>query len=162
MKLTGLFLCCSSRAISHSEDPSSSIDKANDTSGPPPPTHAATSAKPVKSNKTVTYEPYSSQRASDLFKTYADADESSVIGAEGFIKLCTDADIAMDGSLPLLLHWLLKAEDMMKIQKTEWDRGMSELQYVHFTSISIVAMTVFAEFPLCLRCQSPSMTLRSF
>ena len=148
MKLTKLFSCFSSRALLPSEDQSTTSNKINDTNGPPLPSHAANSAKPAKSSKISENEPYSPERVTDLFDTYADADDASVIGADGFIQLCTDAGIAMEGSLPLLFHWLLNAEDMMKIQKSEWDKGMSELRYVLCIAVCIVAMTVFSEFPL--------------
>ncbi|KAF7791290.1 hypothetical protein EIP86_002304 [Pleurotus ostreatoroseus] len=105
-----------------SEDLSTASNKLNDTNGPPLPSHAVNTAKPAKSSKTSENEPYSPERVNELFDTYADADDPSVIGADGFIQLCTDTSIAMEGSLPLLLHWLLNAEDMMKIQKSEWDK----------------------------------------
>jgi hypothetical protein len=71
---------------------------------------------------------YTHSRALSLFKTYADPDDPNVIGPEGFQQLCTDADISMEGALPLILAWQLDAKEMAKFAKDEWFRGMEALQ----------------------------------
>jgi DCN1-like protein 4/5 len=63
-----------------------------------------------------------------LFKKYADEDEPNTIGPEGFEKLCTDAQIPLDGALPLILAWQLNAKDMGKFTKDEWTKGTESLK----------------------------------
>jgi hypothetical protein len=84
-------------------------------------------AKPPTSLK---YEPYTAQRALALFAKYADSDDPNVIGPEGFEALCTDAGIPLDGALPLILAWQLNAQEMAKISKDEWVKGMATLKCV--------------------------------
>ena len=87
--------------------------------------------KPGTSSKTNSQpglEPYSAGQASNLFQQYADKDDRNVIGPEGFERLCTDAEIPMDGVAPLLLAWQLGSTELAKIKKTEWDKGTEELR----------------------------------
>jgi DCN1-like protein 4/5 len=74
------------------------------------------------------FESYDSTRALTLFKKYADADDPNVIGPEGFTQLCTDAQMPMEGALPLVLAWQLQAKEMGKLTKNEWLQAMSQLQ----------------------------------
>lgn len=74
------------------------------------------------------YEPYSSARSLALFETYADSDNADVIGPEGFTQLCTDAQISLEGALPLILAWQLGAKEMGKFTKDEWTKGMELLR----------------------------------
>lgn len=60
-------------------------------------------------------------------------DDPSFIGAEGFEQLCTDADISMEGALPMLLAWQMDATEMAKITKEQWSQGMDVLQCVVIT-----------------------------
>jgi DCN1-like protein 4/5 len=73
-------------------------------------------------------------RANALFKAYVDPDDPTVIGPDGLTRLCADAQMPMDGALPLVLAWQLQAKEMGKFTKKEWDDGMSSLQYVHLYS----------------------------
>ncbi|KIY62713.1 hypothetical protein CYLTODRAFT_166888 [Cylindrobasidium torrendii FP15055 ss-10] len=83
-------------------------------------------AEPKPEPKKVTlskkHEPYSPKAAAALFATYADADNSALIGPEGFDRMCTDADISMDGALPVLLSWQLKSEEMGKFELEKWEK----------------------------------------
>ncbi|KDR81895.1 hypothetical protein GALMADRAFT_58902 [Galerina marginata CBS 339.88] len=74
------------------------------------------------------HEPYTPQRALVLFSTYADSDDANVIGPEGFEKLCTDADMPLDGPRPIVFAWQMGAKDMAKITKDEWVSGTSTLK----------------------------------
>ncbi|KAL1744200.1 Cullin binding-domain-containing protein, partial [Schizophyllum fasciatum] len=74
------------------------------------------------------YQPYTSARAQAVFNAYADADDADVIGAEGFMRLCADAGMAMEGALPLVLAWHLQCQEMAKISRAEWMKGMESLQ----------------------------------
>jgi len=65
--------------------------------------------------------------AKRLFDTYADSDDPDVMGPEGIQQMCSDAQIPVDGALPLLLVWQLGAKDMSAIARDEWVNGMNEL-----------------------------------
>ncbi|KAK0227961.1 Cullin binding-domain-containing protein [Armillaria fumosa] len=65
-------------------------------------------------------EPYAPARSVALFETYADPDTPDVIGPEGLEKLCLDANIPMEGALPLLFSWQLEAQEMGKFTRDEW------------------------------------------
>ncbi|KJA20282.1 hypothetical protein HYPSUDRAFT_826997 [Hypholoma sublateritium FD-334 SS-4] len=129
-------LCCSSNHIknTHSDDEPAPTRNASPKVHPTPASnpklslhldHASASA-PKSTKKPAKNEPYSVQRAQALFSTYADSDDASVIGPEGFEKLCADAGIPMDGSCPLILAWLMQAKEMGKISKEEWTHVIIE------------------------------------
>lgn len=88
-------------------------------------------------------KPYTSALALSLFNTYADPDTTATnepaIGPEGFEKLCNDAQIPLDGALPLVLAWILDAKEMGKIGKSEWVKatGMLQISSLHSLSIAI-------------------------
>ena len=63
---------------------------------------------------------YSEQRAETLFSQFADEDSPDVIGAEGFERLCKEAQVPLDGALPLLLAWQFGSHEIAKISKQEW------------------------------------------
>jgi hypothetical protein len=106
------------------------------------PTPTKTSTSPSKSTSKVPKgpkgkpEPFTPARAQELFDAYADQDDKDVIGPEGFERLCGDAELALDGALPLLLSWQLDASDMGQITKVQWMNGTSSLQYVWVTASS--------------------------
>ena len=80
------------------------------------------------SKSQLSEENYTPDRAQKLFASYADEDDPSVIGPEGFERLCADAGISLEGVQPLILAWQLKASEMGKIRQDEWTVGMSALQ----------------------------------
>jgi DCN1-like protein 4/5 len=51
-----------------------------------------------------------------------------VIGPGGLEKLCTEADIPLDGAQPLILAWQLKSSEMGKFTRAEWSHGMGLLE----------------------------------
>jgi DCN1-like protein 4/5 len=71
---------------------------------------------------------YSEQRAEALFSQFANEDASDVIGAEGFERLCTEAQVPLDGALPLLLSWQAGSHEIAKISKQEWMEGTAALR----------------------------------
>jgi DCN1-like protein 4/5 len=73
---------------------------------------------------------YSEQRAESLFSQFADEDNSDVIGAEGFERLCKEAQVPLDGALPLLLSWQFGSHEIAKISKQEWMEGAAALRCV--------------------------------
>lgn len=77
-------------------------------------------------------KPYSPALALSLFNTYTDPDTVNTaevaIGPEGFEKLCNDAQIPLDGALPLVMAWMLESKEMAKIGKDEWVKGTAMLQ----------------------------------
>lgn len=78
----------------------------------------------------VINEPYTSKRSLEIFQSYADSDDTNVIGPEGFEKICSDASIPLDGALPLILAWQLGAKEMGKITANEWRTGTESLKCV--------------------------------
>ena len=71
---------------------------------------------------------YSEQRAELLFSQFADKDMPDIIGAEGFERLCNEAQVPLDGALPLLLAWQVDSHEMGKISKQEWMEGTAALR----------------------------------
>ena len=141
MKLTSFFFCCTPRVPPYSDEPLPSTVKTHlDPVAPPPPTKKTTAAKPklAKTVKSSEVEPYSLARANTLFGQYADEEDPSVIGPEGFERLCTEAQVPLEGALPLVLAWQFGAADMAKISKKEWDLGTTELQYVVCSSLIVL------------------------
>jgi DCN1-like protein 4/5 len=99
------------------------------------------SAKKTSTSQTVPPpkpdEPYTPVHALSLFQKYADHDDLDVIGPEGFTQLCTDAQIPMDGALPLILAWQLGATEMGKFTKDQWVRGTNTLQISSLPQLAI-------------------------
>lgn len=75
-------------------------------------------------------EIYTLQRALELFNRYAKEDDKTIIETEELEQLCTDANIAFDGALPLILSWQMGSKEMGKITKDEWVKGTSTLRCV--------------------------------
>ncbi|KAK7449622.1 hypothetical protein VKT23_013098 [Stygiomarasmius scandens] len=73
-------------------------------------------------------EPYTPARSLSLFQSYVDEDDSDVIGPEGLEKLCNDAQISVEGALPMILAWQFQTSEMMKIKKDEWIKGTEGLR----------------------------------
>lgn len=131
MKLTSLFCCSPNTATTHYDDyiahaPHPHVANASNTS-------VVSTAKPPKAVKPAKTsvsepEPYSAADANSLFGKYADEDDSEVIGPAGLEKLCGDADISLEGPLPLLMAWQFRASEMAKVTKSEWESGTSALQ----------------------------------
>ncbi len=71
---------------------------------------------------------YSEQRADALFSQFADEDTPDIIGAEGFERLCKEAQVPLDGALPLLLSWQFGSHEIAKISKQEWREGTAALR----------------------------------
>jgi|SRR5271154_817040 len=144
MRFSSLF-CCGSRRKSKRANNASSDQVAleigdavrfsyvlGNYSQPPPPLQKASTiiskAPAASSTPAVKPQPYSSARALSLFVSYADKDDTDMIGPEGFERLCTDAGLEMDGAKPLVFAWLLDAKDMAKLTKDEWAKGLEDLQ----------------------------------
>jgi len=121
------FLSCCSDDATRSDDEAGTSKaasrKSKETSKP---------SKEVVSSDVSVPEPYTPTLALTLFNSYVDPDtaetDSPSIGPEGFEKMCSDAQIPLDGALPLVLAWMLEAKEMAKISKDEWVKGTSNLQ----------------------------------
>jgi len=74
------------------------------------------------------------------------------MGADGFEKLCTDARIALDGPLALLLAWQFQTGEMMKITNEEWTRGTSTFKCVASMVDTQSAHTRQDRFDFCAFC----------
>jgi hypothetical protein len=82
------------------------------------------------SQTTAKADVYTPADALKLFKDYADDDDENVIGPEGLERLCNDAEIPLDGAMPMILAWQFEASEMMKFTKEEWTKGTASLKYV--------------------------------
>lgn len=71
---------------------------------------------------------YQKGRMEALFTSFAEDDNASQIGAEGLERLCSDANISMEGPQPLILAWLLEASAFGQLSKEEWTKGMHSLK----------------------------------
>ncbi|KAF5386568.1 hypothetical protein D9615_001903 [Tricholomella constricta] len=83
-------------------------------------------------------DPYSPARSQALFNFYADDDDSSVIGPEGYERLCTDAKIPLEGAAPLILAWQFGAKEMGRVTKDEWRKGTESLKISSLYAFSLV------------------------
>lgn len=81
-----------------------------------------------KVSRAASNQSYTLQRAQSLFNSYVDEDDRNVIGPEGLERLCTEADIPLDGAQPLILAWQLKSSEMGKFTREEWSHGMGVLE----------------------------------
>jgi DCN1-like protein 4/5 len=63
-----------------------------------------------------------------LFKAYADQDDADTISAENFERLCTNANVPMEGPMPLILLWLMDSQELGIIKRDKWVRVMQDLQ----------------------------------
>lgn len=138
MKLFPL-LCCTSHATRnfHSDDNEGTATSSVHTNGTAASKNMSTPNKkpaPTKPKKAADrapqFEPYSPPQATSLFATYADPDDSGVIGPNGFEKLCNDTKISLEGALPLILAWQMSATEMAKITREEWEKSLHQLRYV--------------------------------
>lgn len=148
--------CCSSHATRNfdSDDHEATATSSVHTNGSATSKHATVPAKkppPTKPKKSVErihqFDPYSPPQAASLFATYADQDDPSVIGPEGFEKLCNTTNISLEGALPLVMAWQMSASEMAKIKKSEWEKSTAALKYVlcllHSRSCSLIPSSIF-------------------
>lgn len=82
-------------------------------------------------------EPYSAVNVQSLFKAYADQDDVDTISAENFERLCTDANVPMDGPMPLILLWLTDAQDLGTIKRDKWTKAMQDSQISSLVTLRI-------------------------
>ncbi|KAF9553816.1 DUF298-domain-containing protein [Agrocybe pediades] len=122
-------LCCSPNNVKRTHS-----DEDHALESPTP----KTSKSSQTSKKSTKKEPYSAQGALQLFEKYADNDDTNVIGPDGFVQLCTDAGMPMEGALPIIFEWQLNAKEMAKISKEEWVAGTTTLQISSIPQISAV------------------------
>ncbi|KIY43338.1 hypothetical protein FISHEDRAFT_53373, partial [Fistulina hepatica ATCC 64428] len=83
-------------------------------------------------------ETYTHARALELFSNYADSDDPDVIGPEGCERLFTDANISLEGAMPLLLAWQFGAKEMAKFTKDEWVAGTSILKISSLAALNTI------------------------
>lgn len=99
-------------------------------------------------------EPYNPANVESLFNAYADRDDADTISAENFERLCTSANVPMEGPMPLILLWLTGAQELGTIKKDKWIKAMQDSQCV-------VHILCLSPFSLPLRISS-LVTLRIF
>lgn len=120
MRLSSL-LCCVSNTPARSDE----VDETNKVA--------------LKELQEAPTEPYTPQRAQVLFSSFADEDDRDVIGPGGLEKLCTEADIPLDGAQPLILAWQLRSSEMGKFTKAEWLHGLGLLE---ISSLPVLAQAL--------------------
>ena len=129
MLFTSLFCC---RSNSHHPDdpaePSSSAQKQDPEPPAPVRQRVLSSDKPSLTSSIKKTEPYNPADVQSLFKAYADEDDANTISAENFERLCTDANVPMEGPMPLILLWHMDAQDLGTIKRDQWTRAMQDSQ----------------------------------
>ncbi|KAL5511890.1 hypothetical protein ACEPAH_5108 [Sanghuangporus vaninii] len=75
--------------------------------------------------------------AEQFFDSYAEASDPQNMTAEGFERLCGEANIPMAGAQPLLLAWQLDAKELGSFSRVEWTKGLQELQITSLESLAI-------------------------
>ncbi|KAG6821058.1 hypothetical protein H0H93_007217 [Arthromyces matolae] len=138
MKLSSFICCCSHKVENLYSDDEVIVQKKSipETATPTTINEPPISAKPQPQSRAAPNEVYSPERAETLFKNYEDPEEPNVIGADGFSRLCTDADISMDGALPLILAWQFGTKEMMKITADEWQKGTGSLKISNLPALN--------------------------
>lgn len=128
-------LCC--RSNSHHPDdpaePSSSARKQDSEPAAPVRRRVLSSRIPCLTHSFKETGPYSAAVAQSLFEAYADEDDADTISAENFERLCTDANVPMEGPMPLILLWHLDAKDLGTIKRDQWTKAMQDSQCVVHT-----------------------------
>ncbi|KAF8758560.1 Defective in cullin neddylation protein [Rhizoctonia solani] len=126
----------------------------------------APSTKPVKSapaakkgakdNTKVTTTPsgldpttFTLERVQAMFDKYTDEDDSNVIGAEGMERLCTEASVPMDGALPLLIAWSVKAKTLGTITRSEFTDSFGKLKIDTPEKMALMALDLNSLFFGC-------------
>jgi hypothetical protein len=135
------FLCCAATSVStnHILGDSSSIDKVSSSRPLAVRLSLSVNLKMRRQIYSFSYTcqktgSYSSTRVQALFNTYQDKDDPGNIGAENFGQLCADANIPMEGAMPLILFWQLGSAEFGNIKREEWTKGMELLKWV-FSSV---------------------------
>ena len=141
-------LCC--RSNSHHPDdpaePSSSARKQDSESAAPVCRRVLSSRKHSFTRSFKETGPYKAADVKSLFEAYADEDDADTISAENFERLCTDANVPMEGPMPLILLWHLDAQDLGTIKREQWTKAMQDSQYVVHTLRSPPFPTVPQDF----------------
>jgi len=82
-------------------------------------------------------DPYNPANIQSLFKAYADQDDADTISPENFERLCTDANVPMEGAMPLILLWLTDAQELGTIKRDKWTRAMQDSQISSLVTLRI-------------------------
>jgi len=122
-----------------SDSATRSDDEGNGVAGPSKATkttHQVMNDAKSSQSKLVSEDVPEPIRLVDKFDDYADKENPGIIGGEGLEKLCEEADIPMDGNLPLLLAWQLNTKELGSITREEWKTGMNSLSITSLQSLS--------------------------
>ncbi|PFH52467.1 hypothetical protein AMATHDRAFT_139985, partial [Amanita thiersii Skay4041] len=84
------------------------------------------------------YEEYTPKRSLAVFDTFVDSDNAQLIGPDGFERICSEAQIPMDGAMPLILSWQLGAEEMAKLSRDGWVKGTGNLKVSSLPQLNLV------------------------
>ncbi|KAG8996938.1 hypothetical protein FRB93_000608 [Tulasnella sp. JGI-2019a] len=130
-------------------------DTSNDSAAPSITTasgsKAPASAKPPKAALKVTLaapvkEPeYTFERLNRTFELYADPEDPKIMSIEGLQRLFEDAEINMEGVVPLLLAWTCKSEEFGVITLDEW-RNLKDLKVDTPRNLRIAMDNLYGSF----------------
>ncbi|KAF5330402.1 hypothetical protein D9619_005606 [Psilocybe cf. subviscida] len=142
MRFSALFCCGSThvKSVHSDEEPTANRKPISQKVAPPvtsEPVHTAPATKAPAPKKQKS-EPFTPARALALFSTYADKDEADVIGPEGYQQLCSDANMNLEGTQPLILAWQIGTSEMGKITKDEWVKWTNTVKISSVDSLALV------------------------
>ncbi|KAF8626310.1 hypothetical protein AX15_004979 [Amanita polypyramis BW_CC] len=126
------FLCCSSHVKQLHSDTSTDNGKSEVIKVKEKP---ALKSHNIATQIVTKHDP---KRSLALFATYADNDNSELMGPEGFEQICDDAQIPMDGAMPLILSWQVGAEEMAKLTREAWAKSTDALKVSSLMQLNIV------------------------
>ncbi|GFU17174.1 DCN1-like protein 4 [Nephila pilipes] len=83
-----------------------------------------------KSSRTaeIIDDSFSHKKCTLLFSEYAGANDPDVIGPEGMEKFCEDIGVEPENIVMLVLAWKMEAKQMGFFTKSEWLRGLRDLE----------------------------------
>jgi len=141
-------LCCRSNSH-HPDDPTEPSSSTHKQDSEPPTSvrqHFLSSGNPSLTRTVKKTKPYTAADVQSLFKAYADGDDPNTISAENFERLCTDANVPMEGPMPLILLWHMDAQDLGTIKRDQWTKAMQDSQCVVHTLYLFPLSTLLQDF----------------
>ncbi|XP_042901219.1 DCN1-like protein 4 isoform X2 [Parasteatoda tepidariorum] len=71
---------------------------------------------------------FSHKKCMALFQEYASANDPDVLGPEGMEKFCEDIGVEPENIIMLVIAWKMEAKQMGFFTKSEWLRGLKDLE----------------------------------
>ncbi|XP_055925161.1 DCN1-like protein 5 isoform X1 [Argiope bruennichi] len=79
-------------------------------------------------NTEIIDDSFSHKKCNLLFSEYAGPNDPDMIGPEGMEKFCEDIGVEPENIVMLVLAWKMEAKQMGFFSKSEWLRGLSDLE----------------------------------